>query len=534
MANIVVVTRFKEAGSSAFANYINYIDRNEATRKDNLEKFNLFEGYTEYMDNDEKTVFDRGQSVEKVSALFTRNNDSLNAEEKKKLKHIFNIAEKNGSNMWQTVISFENNYLENLGIYNPKENSLNEKYLISAARKAIDKMLVNEKLQNATWSAAIHYNTDNIHIHIAIVEPKPMRARKIYKIWEQNVDGSYKMTDDINGNKTKIPVLDESGKQKTRRAFIGRFKNKSHELLKSELNSELDNNKEAYIEINNLMRRIVDSKKEIELFEDVDFQEKMNSLYEDLKAEKVINHKTNEEQSLSIRYWNYNQNSISHLRQKIDEISDLFIKRYNGMEFEEMISKMEIEAKKQENIYGGSSDYVKNKLYASKDGLYARLGNTILKELINYEKDRLEQIKAISNGSEMLNPDSDKYNPTEGIKALKELANRGNTFAQNKLGLIYIKGDVVKKDITKAKLYFEASSSNGNEYGKKMAKAISEGKLNKYSSIYNNWKSKRDFNRAIRLMRKSMQKEYINYINQREAEELQHEIDRRGSYGYEI
>ena len=59
-------------------------------------------------------------------------------------------------------------------------------------------------------------------------------------------------------------------------------------------------------------------------------------------------------------------------------------------------------------------------------------------------------------------------------------------------------------------------------------------KLNKYSSIYNNWKSKRDFNRAIRLMRKSMQKEYINYINQREAEELQHEIDRRGSYGYEI
>ena len=523
MANIVVVTRFKEAGSSAFANYINYIDRNEATRKDNLEKFNLFEGYTEYMDNDEKTVFDRGQSVEKVSALFTRNNDSLNAEEKKKLKHIFNIAEKNGSNMWQTVISFENNYLENLGIYNPKENSLNEKYLISAARKAIDKMLVNEKLQNATWSAAIHYNTDNIHIHIAIVEPKPMRARKIYKIWEQNVDGSYKMTDDINGNKIKIPVLDESGKQKTRRAFIGRFKNKSHELLKSELNSELDNNKEAYIEINNLMRGIVDSKKEMELFDDVNFQDKMNTLYENLKTE-----------NLKLRYWNYNQNSIAYLRPKIDEISDLFIEKYHSTEFEKMIGKMEDEAQKQEAVYGGSSDYVKNRLYDKREGVYTRLGNAVLKELRNYEKDRLEQIKAISNGSEMLNPDSDKYNPTEGIKALKELANRGNTFAQNKLGLIYIKGDVVKKDITKAKLYFEASSSNGNEYGKRMAKAISEGKLNKYSSIYNNWKSKRDFNRAIRLMRKSMQKEYINYINQREAEELQHEIDSRGSYEYEI
>jgi len=532
MANIVVVTRFKEAGSSAFANYINYIDRNEATRKDNLGKYNLFEGYTEYMDNDEKTVFEGEQNVEKVSALFTRNNDSLNADEKKKLKQTFKMAEKNGSNMWQTVISFENNYLENLGIYNPNDNSLNEKYLISAARKAIDKMLVNEKLENATWSAAIHYNTDNIHIHIAIVEPKPMRARKTYKVWEQNVDGSYKMAEDANGNEIKITVLDENGKQKTRTAFIGRFKNKSHEILKSELNSELDNNKEAYIEINNLMRGIVGGKKDMELFDDVDFQEKMNSLYESLRTEKVINHKTNKEQSLSIRYWNYNQNSIAHLRGKIDEISDLFIKRYHSEEFKEMISKMEDEARKQENIYGGSSDYVENKLYGSKDGLYVRLGNAILKELRNYEKDRLEQIKAISNGSELLNPGSDKYNPTEGIKILEELASRGNTFAQNKLGLIYLKGEIVKQDIPKAKSYFEASSSNGNEYGKKMAKAISKGK--KYNNIYNNWKSRRDFNRAMRLMKKSLQKEYINYVNQREAEELQHEIDSRGNYGYEI
>lgn len=35
-----------------------------------------------------------------------------------------------------------------------------------------------EKIEHtAVWSGAIHYNTDNIHIHIATVEPYPTRER---------------------------------------------------------------------------------------------------------------------------------------------------------------------------------------------------------------------------------------------------------------------------------------------------------------------------------------------------------------------
>ena len=40
-------------------------------------------------------------------------------------------------------------------------------------------MLEKENLQNSVWSGAIHYNTDNIHIHVATVEPSPLRKKEI-------------------------------------------------------------------------------------------------------------------------------------------------------------------------------------------------------------------------------------------------------------------------------------------------------------------------------------------------------------------
>lgn len=36
-------------------------------------------------------------------------------------------------------------------------------------------------LNSAVWSGAIHYNTDNIHVHVAFVEPEPTRELMMYK-----------------------------------------------------------------------------------------------------------------------------------------------------------------------------------------------------------------------------------------------------------------------------------------------------------------------------------------------------------------
>ena len=123
---IVCATRFCEASSKEFSAYIDYIDRDEATKKDNIDKFNLFADYLDYVGD-----------TEKMGSLFTQENDALSPEGKKNLKNVFKLAQKNGSNLWQTVISFDNRYLEKQGLYVAAEQRLNEKPLRTAARKAI-------------------------------------------------------------------------------------------------------------------------------------------------------------------------------------------------------------------------------------------------------------------------------------------------------------------------------------------------------------------------------------------------------------
>lgn len=117
----------------------------------------------------------------KSTGLFTRDKDNLMFEEKRELKAVFETAQRNESLMWQTVISFDNQWLENNGLYDQKNSILDEQKLKEVARLAINRMLKNEGLDHAVWSAAIHYNTDNIHIHVATVEPFPIREKIVYQ-----------------------------------------------------------------------------------------------------------------------------------------------------------------------------------------------------------------------------------------------------------------------------------------------------------------------------------------------------------------
>ena len=88
MVGVVVVNKFCKPGdkSGAFRGYIDYIDREEATRNKNTDRYNLFQNY---MGNPEKT-----------HALFTTTKDNLTAEEKEVLKDAFSQAYDNGSLLW--------------------------------------------------------------------------------------------------------------------------------------------------------------------------------------------------------------------------------------------------------------------------------------------------------------------------------------------------------------------------------------------------------------------------------------------------
>lgn len=245
-AGVVVVTKFCRAGSSVFASYINYIDRKEAVRTENDYKYNL---YQDYMSNPEKTT-----------GLFTEFSDLKTDAEKKELKRVFEKAQENDSLMWQTVISFDNRWLEENGLYQSKDRVLDEERLKGITRSAVRKMLEKEGLQNAVWSAAVHYNTDNIHIHIASVEPHPMREKKAYIQYEEKM---------VNGRMRKQPILDQNGKPVVKREYKGTFKPKSIEACRREVVNEIIREKENNLKINSIIRdSIVKQKREHPLAKD--------------------------------------------------------------------------------------------------------------------------------------------------------------------------------------------------------------------------------------------------------------------------
>ena len=77
-----------------------------------------------------------------------------------------------------------NRWLEQNGIYDSQKQILDEQKLKEVTRLAVNRLLKSEGLEHAVWSAGIHYNTDNLHVHIATVEPYPMREKNDVQ-WEK-------------------------------------------------------------------------------------------------------------------------------------------------------------------------------------------------------------------------------------------------------------------------------------------------------------------------------------------------------------
>ena len=364
-AGIVVVTEFCTAENSKFKSYINYMDREEARQKHtNDYVLDNFKNYINYMGNPEK-----------VGGLFTNDKDILDDEDVNKLKSIYKTAQDNDSLMWQTVISFDNDFLSELGIYDDELKQLDDKKLKIAARKAINKMLEKEDLQNAVWSGAIHYNTDNIHIHVATVEPSPLREKKLYKQYEKiKVNGKWKYKLQINeetGKRERIPVIDKkTGNIMMKEEYKGKFKNSSIEACKRELASSLINNKELNAEITSIIRDKILASKENKIADLPKIKDEFIRLYNDLP--KDIN------RSL----WKYKANVMKPYRNQIDEISRLYINNYRKDSFTELKDKLIEKQEMYEKVYGGKNNVYDNAM----SDLYYRLGNKVLKEIVYYDK----------------------------------------------------------------------------------------------------------------------------------------------------
>lgn len=311
---VVVISKFLISSNKKFKKYINYMGRDEAIRN---EYFNRYSIYEDYMGNPEKTT-----------GLFDSNSNCMSKEEKEYAQKLFEQAQQNGSVMWQDVFSFDNKWLEEQGLYDPLTGSLDENKIKNAVRKAIDYSLEKKDMKDtAIWNGAIHYNTDNIHIHVAICEPNPKNTR---------------------GKRTQ----------------------KTLDKMKSVFVNELLNSRENYKDINNSIRNeIIDSNKKVK-------DKKLKRL-----AKKVIKNLPDDK-----RQWHYGYNTMKEANKYLDEMTEYYIKTYKRKEYEELLEKLDKQEQILKEAYGEGGrekykDYKQNKI----DELYQRMGNAFLTEIKNIQ-----------------------------------------------------------------------------------------------------------------------------------------------------
>lgn len=324
---VVIKSKFiaSSAKGTSFNNYLNYIDRAKTH-----DKANAFEKYQDYMSNEEKST-----------GLFTSNKDSLNDEDKEYFKEEFKKAQESGSVLWQDVISFDNEWLKESGVLEGK--NIDSKQIQDATRSAVQDMLKKEGLiDSAIWTGAIHYNTDNIHVHVATVQTKDFKER-------------------------------------------GKRKQASIDSMKSKVANKIKDRSKHNEKLNLFIReRVIASKRDDPLL----------SLKNQVMNRELVRQFKKVHQMLpeDKRMWRYNMNALQKVRPEIDKLTTIYIEKNFKTEFKDFQKQLEKEVEIHRRMYG-SSEKSENYYQTKMTDLYTRMGNTILKEASAYDWKQKERVK---------------------------------------------------------------------------------------------------------------------------------------------
>ena len=319
-----VILRFEyglPTGIESYSGYVDYEDKISG-REDKSIAYSVYANF--YMDNPDKT-----------SGLFDADKDMLSPKEKMRYKDLYDMAQENGSPMWRPIISFDNRWLSMMGIYDAGTHTVNVKEIQTATRLCVKRMLENEKLEGTKWTAAIHHNTDNIHVHVSIVQPCPIND------WSKNNP---------------------------------KFKLKSFNRGKSAVVNYMMENQKEFNKIRQISRKKILDKGYDTIIRDEKLKEKLETLYRDLPSDR--------------RLWKYNMNAISSYRGRIDEITKIYLEKYCKDDYKILQGLLIIQQQKYELAYGGTNDYAENQI---RD-LYVRIGNQVLREGLNYKSGRKQEV----------------------------------------------------------------------------------------------------------------------------------------------
>lgn len=358
---VIDSTKFVSATSNGFQLYLDYMNRPEAVRTETYDWYNVamddlketnFDTYNYYMSNPEKT-----------SALFTSSHDYLTPEQMEQYVNLFKQAQDNRSLMWQHVVSFDNAWLEKHGRYDPNTHKLDEEAVMNGTRSAMKELIHNEGMEGAVWTGAIHYNTDNIHVHIAMVEPRPSR-KKYYPVDKEGNRLYSKETGEV--------IWD----------YKGKLRQKNLERIKSQVASAIADQSEMLAKINELSRQQVGKRETLNhaLSNDRQLQKDYDQIYKQLPSNRSL--------------WKYNKHAIDNVRPLIEKFVNDYIERYHQEEFKQLNDELDHAVFFYKETYGESryDDFKENKL----NELRASLGNGLLKDMNEFYKANQTQIKLMS------------------------------------------------------------------------------------------------------------------------------------------
>lgn len=141
--------------------------------------------FKEYIDYMNRSYATEKQSDE-VTAIFTEETNYLEREKVSQLKEKLQEAYRNESLLWQGVVSFDNAFLAEQGLYNLETHQVDQTALKQVMRETIPQLIKAEGLsETAFWWGNIHLNTDNIHIHFGLSELKSNREKIYYEPRQQ-------------------------------------------------------------------------------------------------------------------------------------------------------------------------------------------------------------------------------------------------------------------------------------------------------------------------------------------------------------
>lgn len=372
-AGVIIKSRFVTPGASyakksGYKGYINYMKRPEAIKDGNIE--NDFGKFNDYMCDNEKS-----------DGIFLYDTNYPTDEEITRYKDMFDDAQNKQSVLHQIVISFDMQYLKDYGVVT--DSGINGDLLKDYTRLAISEMMAKEGDMNTfIWSGAIHYNTDNVHIHVGMVDTNP--------IWEEGKGRCFKYA----GKLQQRGVIKLNSLNKAKSIFV----------------NNIIGSKEKNQAINSIMH---------------------DSIITAYKADQTLKH-LKEYRSLmkslitklpqNMGLWKYNMNAINDVRSDIDKITDWLIKTQFEDEYQEFLKLVSDLADEYEKSYG-VDEFNLGKFKEGKiKNLYERVGNSILKEAIYLNKNNIIEPKNKSKTTEIgisrITPISDLFFSSKKIKRM--------------------------------------------------------------------------------------------------------------------